>query len=71
MLTSFRMHYIIKAGGELKVTSKRKIFTLRLSPDLGKKIENESRRLGISQNAFVVMTLNEKLDKSEICQKPA
>lgn len=43
---------------------KRKQFTLRLSPNLSRRIESESRRLGISQNAFVVMIINEKLNKN-------
>ena len=42
---------------------KKQQITLRLNPDLLKKIVSESNRLGISQNAFISISLTKSLAK--------
>lgn len=43
--------------------SKRRPTTYRLTPDLDRIITFKARKLGISKNAFVQMTLSKALEK--------
>jgi len=41
---------------------KRKQYTLRLSESISEKLENRSKKIGLSKNAIITMILAEALD---------
>lgn len=45
------------------MTNDKAKFTLRIKDDLNDKLSKASAGMGISKNAFILMTLTEKLDR--------
>jgi predicted HicB family RNase H-like nuclease len=44
----------------------RKNFTLRIKSELSQKIEEEAAKVGISQTAYITMTLHKALQNEDV-----
>lgn len=49
-----------------KQQDKRKQYTLRISENISKKLEERSKKVGLSKNAIITMILAEALGETEI-----
>ena len=44
---------------------KKKVFCLRIPAHIDKLIKDEAQRMGITQNAFIMNSINRELDKAK------
>lgn len=58
----------MKKGGDVKVMLHKKtvVFSLRIPHDTDRRIKEQAALQGISQNAFIMNSINRELDKARL-----